>query len=243
MVIFDVNLSLGRWPFRPSDKETRDSLADYLAKQGITGGLVRSAEAALSRVPDLENERLIQRCQGWAGFIPLPIVNPAWKFWRDLKGLPAAALYPGFQHFSLADQATIDMGRGLAERGILPVIVMREEDERAQHPLCKIPPVPSADLDAFAKALGDTPVLVLNAYNAEILRTTAPNLNFDFAFAESCYPLVPLIQKHGAARILYGSHSPFFCASAATSKLADLDGEEATAAVTSRNARRLLRLR
>ena len=241
MVIFDVNLSLGRWPFRPSDKENREPLAAYLARQGISGGLVRSAEAALSRVPDLENERLLQRCQGWDGFLPLPVVNPAWRFWQNLADLPAAALYPGFQHYSLADEASIKMGRGLAEKGIVPVIVMREEDERAQHPLCKIPPVPVAELDAFAQALGDAPVLVLNAYSGEILRATAANLYFDFAFAESCFSLVPLARKHGAARLLYGSHSPFFCASAATSKLADLD-DEAKSAVCAKTARRIFRL-
>ena len=241
MVIFDVNLSLGRWPFRPSDKENRAPLAAYLAKHGISGGLVRSAEAALSRVPDLENERLRQRCQGWNGFFPLPIVNPAWKFWQDLDDLPAAALYPGFQNYGLADTATIEMGRSLAKKGIVPVIVMREEDERAQHPLCRIPPVPTAELDAFAQALGGAPVLVLNAYSGEILRATAANLYFDFAFAESCFSLVPLARKHGAARLLYGSHSPFFCASAATSKLADLDDEGKTA-VASQNAHRILRL-
>jgi hypothetical protein len=43
MVIFDVNLSLGRWPFRPSDKETLEPLAAYLPLQGIASWRVRSA--------------------------------------------------------------------------------------------------------------------------------------------------------------------------------------------------------
>ena len=240
MVIFDVNLSLGRWPFRPSRLETRDLLAPHLARRGVTGGLVRSAEAPLSRVPDLENERLLQRCQGWTGFLPLPIVHPAWKFWRDLDA-PAAALYPGYQNYRLTDTDAIDMGRALVKRGILPVVVMREEDERVQHPFFPIPPVPLEDLDAFADAMQGAPVLALNAYSAEVLRATATNLHFDAAFAESCYPLVPLVQKHGASRILFGSHSPYFYTEAALSKLADLD-EEAAALVASRNARRLLRL-
>ena len=240
MVMFDVNLSLGRWPFRPSELENRCMLASYLSKHGVTGGLVRSAEAVFSRAPDLDNQRLFSQCQDWPGFLPLPVVHPEWSFWKEFSKVPAAALYPTFHSYSLTAGATIDMARALARRGLLSVVVLREEDERAQHPLCRVPKLAVAELDAFAQALGNTPVLALNAYLGEILASQATNLHFDLAFAEGFPTLPALLDKLGSKRLLLGSHAPYFCVSAALVKL-ERSSSEDMENIVSRNATRLLR--
>ena len=63
MVIYDVNLSVGRWPFTPLPQEGMADLVRHLAKYGITGGLVRSNEAAFSANPYYENEMLFRSVQ------------------------------------------------------------------------------------------------------------------------------------------------------------------------------------
>ncbi|MBQ6473720.1 MAG: hypothetical protein IJJ33_17170 [Victivallales bacterium] len=241
MVSVDVNLSLGRWPFRPSPLEGREALAEYLRRHGVIGGLVRSSEAPFSRVPDLENERLLARCRGWKGFLPLPVVHPDWAYWKALQGVSAAALYPSFQGYGLAEGGAVDMGRGLVRHGILPVVVMREEDERAQHPLCRVPRIPLDALETFAEALAPSPVLVLNAYLGEILACHAGNLHFDLGFAEG-FPTLPLLrEKVAAERLLLGSHAPHFCVSSAIAKLEKASSAE-IAAISFGNAARLLGL-
>lgn len=230
MVKFDVNLSIGRWPFRPLPHAEIKELVPYLAGHGIEGGLLRSAEGAFSSDPEAENETLLKRCKGYKNFIPLLIANPFYKSFRQWNDVPAAVLYPGFQRFSLTAPETIAMAETLGSQGTkILVVVMREEDERAQHPLCKIPAVPVESLESFAQALPGMTVIALNAYVGEALRFTAPNLFCDTAFIEGFPALAPLAAKEKCGKLLFGTHAPFLCASAGVSKVAALDEKNRSA--------------
>jgi len=105
---FDVNLSTGRWPFRSYRYQTMERMVPHLALYGIKGGLVRSCQAAFSSDLLAENEELEQACKSFAGFAPLPVVNPAYGFWRDMQS-HALLLLPSFQNYSLLDGRTVDM--------------------------------------------------------------------------------------------------------------------------------------
>lgn len=216
MVIFDVNLSLGRWPFRPSAAESMPELVKLLHRHGITGGLVRSAEAPFSADPEEENRRLAARCAGFPGFIPLPAVHPAYGFWKR-SHFAAAALYPSFHRYRLTSRPALAMARKLAAAGALLVVVMREEDERGQHPLCKIKPRPAAEVAGFAAALPAAKILVLNACAGEVAGWREPNLVYDCAMVEA----FPALHGMPHERLVFGSHSPFLCTGAALAKVAD----------------------
>ena len=230
MVNVDVNLSVGRWPFRPLPHATMADLATHLRKFGIVGGLVRTAEGAFSSDPETENRRLVEICRTWPGFLPLPVANPFYGYWHAWRNVPAAVLYPGFQRFSLLAPETLTMARRLVAQGTrILAVVVREEDERAQHPLCRIPAVSAAALETFAWNLPETTVIALNCYGWEAMTFTAPNLYCDTAFVEGFPALAPLAEPLRRRRVLFGSHAPFFCVSAGLSKVAALAENEQAA--------------
>ncbi|MBR4673276.1 MAG: hypothetical protein IKP00_02330 [Victivallales bacterium] len=233
---FDVNLSTGRWPFRPYRYQTMERMVPHLALYGIKGGLVRSCQAAFSSDLLAENEELEQACKSFAGFAPLPVVNPAYGFWRDMQS-HALLLLPSFQNYSLLDGRTVDMARALAAKGHCFVISLREEDERAQHPLCQVK-APTADIQGFAEAVPNTPVVVLNCYAGENKRWSAPNVYFDIAFFEP-FDITAALRDAPKGRVLFGSHAPFFTVSAALSKLEDGLTQEEAQAIASDNAKAL----
>ena len=226
-MIFDVNVSLGVWPFRPLRFTTPAGLFQHLAEYGITAGLVRSAAAPFTADLDAANVQLSQVCRG-TDFIPVPAVRPEYGNWRALLGGPAVALYPTFHNFSLSAPATLEMAATLAASGTALVIILREEDERGQHPHCRIPSLPAREPDEFARRLPPATVMVLNGYLPEIVQWTAPNLYSDFAFAEAFPSLPTLLKGFPAERLLFGSHSPFFYTSAAIAKLAGAELDHKT---------------
>ncbi len=243
MSIFDVNLWLGRWPFRPSPREELPALKAHLHRHGIEGGLVRAAEAAFTDDPAEENRRLFARLAGETAFLPAPVAHPCFpETWRTLPaGVRAAALYPQFQDFALDAPETLAMARALLDQGAIPLVVVREEDERIQHKHCLVPGVAPEALDAFADALAPAPVVALGAMIGEARRLAAPNLLVDISFTEAPPSLPPLVADLGAERLLFGSHTPFHCTGAAVAKCDALSPED-RALVTRDNAKRVLRL-
>ncbi len=244
MSIFDVNLWLGRWPFRPSPYEDLPALKAHLREHGIDGGLVRAAEAAFTDDPAEENRRLFARLAGEEAFLPVPVAHPVFaETWRDLPtGVRAAALYPHFQDFALDAPETLAMARTLLDQGVRILVVVREEDERIQHKHCHVPSVTPEELDAFAAALAPAPVIALGIMIGEALRLTAPNVVVDISFTETPPTLPPLIAALGTDRLLFGSHTPFHCTGAAVAKCAALAPDD-HARITRDNATRLFGLK
>ena len=238
MVVFDVNLSTGRWPFRPHRQQTMDLLVPHLAQYGITGGLIRSSQAAFSSDLLHENQELVQACRPYDSFRALPVVHPGYGFWRDIQA-QAVLLLPSFQNYSLLDGRTLDVARAMAKNGHLFVISLREEDERSQHPLCQVK-APTADIQGFAEAVPQTPVIVLNAYFGECGSWSAANVYFDIAFYEP-FNITESLLAAPKGRVLFGSHAPFLVASAALSKLQDGLPEADAQAIARDNAQAILR--
>ena len=216
--ILDVNLSVGRWPFRRLPLEEAAALDPALEKACISGGLVRSLEAPFAMNVYEANEALLEACRPFPKLIPLPAVRPDFGLWREVSG-PAAVLHPNYHQFSLRSPEALEMVGALIARKIVPVIVIREEDERGQHPLCKVPSVPAAEINALAEKFPASPFIALNAYAGEFKAFTAPNLYADIAFAETFPALAFVVDVFGTDRLLFGSHAPFFCIHSEISKL------------------------
>ena len=111
------------------------------------------------------------------------------------------------------------MVSGLISKGVTPLIVIREEDERGQNPLCKVAAVPISEIDGLAKLFPETTFIAVNAYAYEYNSVTAENVCIDIAFAEAFPALATSVEAIGCQRLLFGSHAPFFCTGAAVSKL------------------------
>lgn len=237
--LFDVNLSTGRWPFRDLPLAKMEDLRSKLEVSGISGGLVRSLEAPFAMNIYEANEKLFNECREYPEFIPLPAVRPDFVLWREMSG-KAVVMHPNYHQYSLLSDECIDMVRALIAKKIVPVIVIREEDERGQHPLCKVPPVPAEDINTLAGMFPEAPFVALNAYNGEFTRFTAPNLFADIAFAESFPALAFAVENFGTGRLLFGSNAPFFTINSEISKLeyGKLDAED-VAAVAYENFERI----
>ena len=216
--LFDVNLSTGRWPFRRLPLEKLSDLSVRLRAAGISGGLVRSLEAPFSMNVYEANDLLLESCRNHPELIPAPSVRPDFTLWREIDAR-AVALHPVCHQYSLEAPETLEMIEALLGKKILPVIVIREEDERGQHPLCRVAPVAVDEINSLARRFPEHPFLVLNAYAGEIGHLDAPNLYADIAFAETFPALSHAVEKFGTERLVFGSHAPFFCLESELSKL------------------------
>lgn len=218
MKIFDVNLATGRWPFRDLPLEKLEDLKVKLTVSGISGGLVRSLEAPFSMNIYEANEKLLKNCQNFPEFTVAPAVRPDFGLWRDIDA-KAVVLYPNYHQYSLLSDECVEMVRTLLAKNIVPVIPVREEDERGQHPLCKVSPVPVEEINALAAMFPDKPFVALNCYSGEFAALTSGNIYADFAFADGFPALAGALKNFPASRLLFGSHAPFLCISSELSKL------------------------
>jgi len=246
-MIFDVNIAGGRWPFRPARFKTLTEELNHLAGFGIRGGVVRSLDAPLAGNLEEANRQLSEECAAHPGFFPAAALRPDYGAWREYRG-KAAALYPVFHGYELHDERTLEMGSFLAKQGTVLFIVAREEDPRGQHPLCRIPPVPVADVNRFAAALPEARIVLLNGYLGEVASLEADNVYAEFSSVETLNSLRVLLGMDGVSsrrkfpveRLLFGSGSPLLYPSAAVAKLHDAGlNEESVRQIKSINAGRL----
>lgn len=215
---FDHNLSWGRWPFRDFLFDNFAEFRAALAAFGITGGLVRSAEAHFNADLYACNDRLRAAVEG--NFRAVPAVHPDYPCWRE-ETAPAVALHSNFHSYALTNPGAFEMLGHFAARKMLAVIPIREEDSRGQHCRAIVPPVPVAEIAAVAEAFPELEILVLNGFADELDKLAYPNVFYDFAFVERFDTLRANAGKLDAKRLVFGSHAPFFYPGAAISKLND----------------------
>ena len=213
MMIFDVNLSWGNWPFQPFPFESALALTKSLRKKGIRGGFVRSADAVFS--PDLEycNQKLFQNFKVDNDFIPVPTISPRnrkWKSWLE-SGNRFFVVYPSYHDYSILSTEFEELAHTLDASKKVLMVVMRQEDERGQNKLCRIPPVPAAEINHLGREFTNLKIICLNGYLGELktLLTGAPNVNADIAFMETLNTVRTIEEQFGHRQILFGSHTPF----------------------------------
>ncbi|MDD5728268.1 MAG: hypothetical protein PHV59_06880 [Victivallales bacterium] len=223
-MIFDTNISWGNWPFQHFACSAVAEMKNSLKKLGICGGLVRSAEAAF--LPDLEccNQKLSEDFSGSDNFIPVPAVNPYYPEWKKLcnsGNIFAGVVYPGYHGYSVSTVEFAELAAVFAERNIILVVVVRQEDERGHHKFCRIPPVPVEEINDLARRFPRLTLICLNCYYGEFpqLLREAPNINADIAFAETLNTVKSIVEQAGRKQLVFGSHTPFFYTEAALMKL------------------------
>lgn len=246
-MITDANISWGNWPFQSFRFAASSEMKEFLKKNGISGGLVRSAEAAFS--PDLEecNRNLFNEFDGKDGFIPVPTVNPYYSEWMKLVGslnVPAFAVYPSFHDYGILSEEFAELAGAIAAKSGVLLIVVRQEDERGHHRLCKIPAVPVSEINALARKFPALKIIALNCYFGEIkiLLDGVTNVFSDIAFAEILNTISAILEFADPARIVFGSHTPFLYTAAALMKFKDAVVEEKISrAIGSENLERILK--
>lgn len=215
-MIYDHNLSWGRWPFRDFLCGSFGDMAAALEAAGIGGGLVRSAETHFNADLYACNERLKAAVSG--PFTAVPTVHPDYGLWREERA-PAVAVNSAFHSYSLTDSEALEMIGFFAGRGTALVIPVREEDERSQHRRCLVPAVPAEEIAVVAERFPELDIIVLNGFANELAKLAYPRVYYDFAFVESFDTLHSLAGKLDMERLIFGSHAPFFYPGGALSKI------------------------
>lgn len=254
-MIVDTNVHLGRWPFRSSPWNTTIAIAARLKSLGITQAWCGSCDAPFDKDLAGVNDRLVRECrQADDGFLlPFGSVNPLFPDWEDdlrrcheSHGMRGIRLYPGYHGYSLADSEIAELFDKAAVRKLFVQIVVQMEDLRTQHAKMQVPPVDLTGLPALVARWPGLRVQLLNATGTlpESILVPLARSNrvfFDIAMVESLGGVGRLVEKAGAAAVMFGSHFPLFYVESALLKireaaLADAD----TAAVQFINANRIV---
>lgn len=251
----DVNIHLGRWPFRRLKGDEPAELIAKLKAQNVQSAWAGSFDALLHRDLAAVNARLADDCQrhGKDLLVPFGTVNPALPFWeddlrrcREVHHMPGLRLYPAWHGYRLDHPSFAALLKAAAAHGLIVQLALRLEDERTLHPLLRLHPI---ELTPLSELVGSLPRLRLvlldhtGVASADFLKklTRAGQVYVDIATVEGIGGVAQLVQTVPSDRVLFGSHYPFYYYESAMLKLResklDLAQERA---ILRENAKRLL---
>ena len=187
--------------------------------------------------------------------VPFGAVNPKQPDWQEdlrrcaeVHKMPGIRLHPNYHGYTL-DDPVVGQLLALAERyKLLVEIALAMEDERTQYALMRIPPVdPTPLLDLVPRLPKLRLVLVNGGYQGvhstehipELAKTG--NIYFDIARIEGIGGVARLVRQTSPARVLFGSHYPFFYFESSFLKVREAAlPDDQTQAILEGNARALL---
>ena len=252
--LVDVNVSLGRWPFRRLPGDEPAELVARLRARGVAQAWAGSFDGLLHKDLTAVNARLADDCQKYGRGLLLPFgsINPRLPGWEDavricveehhMRGI---RLHPNYHGYPLDDPAFTRLLKLATERGLVVQVALVMEDERMMHPLVRVLPVDPAPL---ADIVRQTPGLRLVLVNA--LRTlrgpslqklvSAGEVFVEISMLEGVGGISALLRQVPVSRILFGSLAPLFYFVAAKLKLKEsLLTPDQLHAIRRENAQRL----
>ncbi|HUQ91142.1 MAG TPA: amidohydrolase family protein [Bryobacteraceae bacterium] len=254
--MIDTNVSIGPWPFRRFPGDTPSDLIARLRKRGVTQAWSGSFEGVFHRDLSSANARLAKACEGpGAGFLlPFGSINPQAPGWQEdlrrcheLHKMPGIRLHPGYHGYTLADSGFRAVLTAARDRKMVVQLVLNLEDERAQHPLMRVPSVDPGPLQGVLRNLPGLRLVVLNRMRAPAGQALAElakagEVYFDLAMIEGVGCAADLMGLVTPQRVVFGSHSPFQYFESALLKMKEsgITGDPQTAILMG-NAQRLMR--
>jgi predicted TIM-barrel fold metal-dependent hydrolase len=231
MSLFDASAWLGPWPFQRFAEDSAEKLARKLQAEGIARALVSPADAVFLPDPQDADAAFLRALGAYPFLYPVPVVNPTMRNARELihryaaEGVRAVRLLPSYNGVAADAPCMKEALEEAGKRGLLPVVQARLEDERAQHPLCRVPGIDIGAAAALARAFPELPVLVPCCYYAEAVRLLreAPNAYVDTSYVEKFRTVPSLLREAPAQRVLFATHAPFLYVRPAVMKTEDPD--------------------
>ncbi|MGO8791748.1 MAG: amidohydrolase family protein [Terriglobia bacterium] len=256
--MIDSNVNLFRWPFRRLAGDDPAELVARLRKKGVTQAWAGSFEGLLHRDVAGVNARLAAACRqhGPDFLVPMGTVNPKLPDWQEdvrrcheVHHMVGIRLNPNYHGYTLDDPVVAELFSLAASRRLIVQIALAMEDPRTQLPLMQVPPVNAAPLAELIQRTPDLRLELLNrGYWAGVPALDIPkiaqsdNVYFDFAMVEGMGGVASLIAKTSPARVVFGSHYPFFYFESAVLKVREAGlPENEVHAVLEGNARALLK--
>ncbi len=251
MSLIDTSAFCGHWPFRRAQARSAAELKTLLTNGGVTRAWVSPLESVFYNDPMDANEELNSDIRGDEFFVQCGVINVTLaSFHRDTLAsmddlnCHAIKIFPNYHGFDLSDPRVTELAEMTAEEGLPLCVQMRMQDERAHHPLVKVPGVPPLSVVALASANPKSRVLACAAYLSELKTLAgAPNIWCETSFAENGETLKNALGAVSPNRLVFGSHSPLHYLPAGVAKLnAEMAGAtaEQVAAVAAGNAVELL---
>ncbi len=252
--LIDVNVHLSRWPTRRLAGDETPELVARLRSSGVSRAWVGSFDGLLHRDIAAVNARLVDDCRnhGAGLLVPFGSVNPTLPDWRDdlrrcdeehrMRGI---RLHPSYHGYALNEPRFAELLTLAEVRGLIVQLAVEMEDERTQHPLLRVPEVDLGPLPDLLAARSRLRLVVLNGLRrirgADLQRLAASgDVTFEIAMLEGVGGISRLLESIPPERVLFGSHSPFFCFEAARLKLRESElSRQQLRAISHGNAARL----
>jgi len=237
-MLFDINTTIGHWPFRQVPHESPSELRALLRAKGITGAAVAHTHGLFYLNCHDANLELAQAISGHTGFfVGVATLNPMYAAWeRDLPacreklGLRALRLAPQYHGYQLGCPESLAIARAAAELALPVLVPHRVVDVRGRHWFDTEETVGFAHIAAFCEAVPETKVIVTEgSFDADLVLTKdgsfrCPNLYLELSRARD--GLCNLPAAIAAERMLFGSGAPLKSISPALLKLELADADD-----------------
>ena len=219
--MFDVNTSIGHWPFRKLENNTAFELKNYLASYGIEGAAVAHNHAACYMNVQESNVELFRdiTAEKSGFFRGIATLNPLYAAWeKDLAtcrnefNFKAVRLLPEYHNYKLSDNAAAEIITAAAELNMLVVIPNEIVNYRQRHWMESGIPLGCAALLETAKKFPQAKFLFTETAFADNPAEPYPeNIWFEMSRFQCCFrdTLNKFIAQVGADHVLFGSGSPF----------------------------------
>jgi hypothetical protein len=251
MTRFDASAWAGIWPFTMHAPVSLADLVADLKAAGITGASISPLNAVLTPEPMTANVALLTEAAQFAdesfNLRVAPILNPSLPGWeRDLSmlldshraAIGAIKIVPSYHGYDVDGPNATALARAVSGAGLGLCVQIRMLDERAHHPLMKVPAVPIEGIARLAAALQTGRLLACGVFQSELAGIAgSPNVSAELSSVESGDTLTNALAVMGADRVLLGTHAPIYYPAAGVAKV---DGSErddgALDRVSARNA-------
>ena len=252
---FDLNVYLGRWPFRRLRHAGAEGVRQLMARTRTGQALAIPLQAVFYKdCLDGVCEMVEDIGPGSADLLPLGVVNPNFPGWeRDLRhmvealGCVGCGVVPNYHGYRVYDPCAEALFRTMGEMGLPALVFVRLWDERSHHWRMQVPPLTVEDISYVLKTYPEVRVAVCNANLpvesaalAPILSDRAQTL---LTTAYKSLKLAEMVDRVGAEQIAYASGMPFYYPESALLQVLDAEiDEQARTLILAQNARAFLGL-
>lgn len=221
MAIVDYFAFAGTFPFGAPGSLSIDKLLKEMDADGIDRGYVTEMGAAFLKEPTSANIGFVDRCSSHADRLhPLPIIDLGLDTFEDdlrryhedfdVKGIRIA---PNCHGYAISEALAGRLLAALSELDLMLFVARELEDTRFQSECLGVTPLDFAGLAPLLEAESDVRIVLNNFGAAEIRGSSAlgrANVYFDVAaFDKSFCAMEGLVEEHGPAQLVFGSHVPF----------------------------------
>jgi hypothetical protein len=242
MTRFDASAWAGMWPFTMHSPISLADLMAGLKAVGITGAAISPLNAVLAPEPMSANlDLLAEKSQCTDETFSLrvaPVLNPGLPGWeRDLSvllnghrsAIDAIKILPNYHGYEVDGPDSRALATAAKEAGLGLCVQVRMLDERAHHPLMKVPGVPIAGVARLAAAIPAGRLLACGVFQSELAGIAgSANVSAELSSVESGDTLSNALAVIGDDRVLLGTHAPIYYPAAGVAKVEESGREDNT---------------